>query len=251
VAFALTLADADAELIHIAAIDGKTGANGRHSSTRRYALLNRAYRLLMSRSGQLGLPHGLANATGTLGTALAAEDFISLDIPATAAEVTGVDVRGALHGNTWDKLDPLDWEQRRDVYVDRTGGAFCAGLEPEHGVGFWATRLGPSVDTTALTQGKLAIWPLRIAGKSYTLHYVKQWPGITDATHVFLCHDGWDEWFINRAAMAVCQRDTNKKDNYDTAYLAWQLADADLEKQARRINRSGVIIPTPYEGRNR
>lgn len=250
-AFTLALSDARTEVIHIAGIDGKTGSNGRHSPTRLNAILNREYRALLSRAGRLGLPHGLQNATGTLGSALASEDFISLDIPSAAAEVIGVDVRGAAgQASQWGKLDPLTWEQRRDVYLDRQGGALCGGVLPKHGIGFWATRTGPSVSTTTLTQGKLAIWPLRIAGLSYTLHYVQQWTAISSDTHVFLLHDGWDIWLLNRVAMVCAQRDTNKRTNFDTAQAAWLAADAELEFEAARLNRAGSAEPTPYGGIN-
>lgn len=247
-AFTLALSDARAELIHLAAIDGKTGSNGRHSPTRLDAILNRTYRMLQSRAYQLGLPHGLANSTGTLGAALAGEDFISLTIPSAAAEVVGVDVQGALGATEWEKLDPLTWEQRRDVYLDRSGGVLCAGVMPKHGVGFWAQRLGPSVSGSTLTQGALAIWPTRVAGKAYTIHYASQVAVVSSDASVFLMHDGWDEWLLNKAAMACAQRDTNKRTNYDTARDAWLAADALLESQAARANRSGVISPTPYGG---
>ncbi len=246
-AFALALSDARTEVIHIGALDGQTGSNARHSPTRLNAILNRTYRALQSRAYQLGLPHGLANSTGTLGAALANEDFISLDIPAAASEVVGVDIRNA----KWEKLDPLVWEQRRDLFIDNTGGrVLCDGVLPKHGVGFWAQRLGASVSGATLTQGALAIWPTSLTGKSYALHYCSQVTALSGDTHVFLMHDGWEDWLLNRAAMACIQRDTNKRSNYDTAKDAWLIADALLEAQAARADRAGVISPTPYRGIN-
>ncbi len=249
-AFTMTLDDARTEVIHIAAIDGKTGSNGRHSPTRIAAILNRKYRALISRAGRLGLPHGLLQATGTLGSQLANEDYIELSAPALAAEVFGVDVRGGSIGSSkWQKLDPLSWEQRRDVYLDNAGGVLCAGVLPKHGVGFWATSQGPKVTQPAtLVPAKLAIWPLRCAAASYTLHYASQWPGITSGTDSFLLHDGWDEWLLNAAAMVCAQRDSNKLKNYETANAAWLAADQMLEDQAARLDRSGFVEPTPYGG---
>lgn len=232
-AFSLALSDARTEVIHLAAIDGQSGASGRHSPTRLNAVLNRSYRELLSRAGQLGIEHGRRADTGTLGSAVSNEDFINLDIPSTAAEVISVDV---LDGTTQSKLDPLAWEQRRDV----------PHLEPPSGVGWWALRNGPSVSGSTLTQGSLAIFPTTLAGYSYTLYTVKQWPGITSDSDIFLLHDGWDSWLINRAVMQVAQRDTNKRGAWDTANAAWVNADALLMSQARRLNRSGVIVPTPY-----
>lgn len=234
-AFALALSDARTEVIHLAAIDGQTGSSGRHSPTRLTAVLNRCYRELLARAGQLGIDHGRQSHTGTLGSAVTNETFINLDIPATAAEVLGIDV---LDGDTQSALDPLTWDQRRAIEQ------MC----PPRGTGWWALRSGPSVSGSTLTQGSLAIFPTRLAGLAYTLYTVKQWPGITSDTDVFLLHDGWDEWLINRAVMQVAQRDANKRTNWDTANAAWANADAILMAQARRLNRSGVIVPTAYPG---
>lgn len=235
-AFSLALSDARTEVIHLAGIDGQTGSSGRHSSTRLNAVLNRSYRELLSRAGQLGIEHGRRADTGTLGSMVTGEDFINLDIPATAADVIGIDV---LDGGTWASLDPLAWEQRR---------ATCHLDDPPRGAGWWSLRNGPSVSGSTLTQGSLAIFPSRLAGMSYTLYTVKQWPGISSDSDIFLLHDGWDQWLINRAVMQVAQRDTNKRGNWDTANAAWVNADALLISQARRLNRSGVIVPTAYRG---
>ncbi len=232
-AFSLALSDARTEVIHLAAIDGQTGASGRHSPTRLNAVLNRSYRELLSRAGQLGIEHGRRADTGALGSAVSGEDFINLDIPSTSADVISVDVK---IGDEWGKLDPLAWEQRRDTEC----------VEPPNGVGWWALRNGPSVSGSTLTQGSLAIFPTTLAGYSYTLYTVKQWVAITADSDIFLLHDGWDQWLINRAVMQVAQRDTNKRTNWDTANAAWVNADAVLMSQARRLNRSGVIVPTPY-----
>ena len=59
--FSLALSDARNQLIFLAGIDGKTGANARFSSTNINALLNRKYRSLRSRVAQLGVgPGGFA-----------------------------------------------------------------------------------------------------------------------------------------------------------------------------------------------
>lgn len=243
-AFSLSVANARTELTYIAAIDGKSGANGRHSSTRLDAVLNRVYRMLQSRAYQLGLPHGLSESTGTLGSPVSGEDYISLTIPDAAAEIVGLDVKT---GATFEKLDPLVWEQRRDVFLHGQHRVYHLGVQPEHGVGFWAIRKGASVSDATLTQGALAVWPKSLTGKSYALYYASQAGELSD-TDVFLLHDGWDEWLLNRAAMVVCQRDSNKRTNYDTAREAWLAADALLESQAARVNRAGKISPTPYGG---
>lgn len=246
-AYTLSLDSARTKLVFLAAIDGKNGANGRFSPANLGLFLNIVYRELMSRSGTLGLPHGLVTSTGTLGAQLAGEDFINLDVPSTAAEVVGVDVK--LAGSLFDKLDPLSWEQRCDVAPPQGDPRyFRAGAEPAHGVGFWAYREGASVSGSTLTQGKLAIFPPQLAGRTYRLSQVRQWVEITSGTDVFLLHEGWESWLLNKAAMYVAQRDTNKRTNWDTAQANWLAADRDLMAQAARVNRAGGGEPTPYGG---
>lgn len=248
-AYTLTLDAARAKLAYLAAIDGKTGANGRHSPTNLGLFLNITYRELMSRAGVLGLPHGLVVTAGTLGSQLASEDFISLDVPATAAEVVGADVRGGEAGNLLSKLDPIGWEQRRDIAPPFGDPRYYrGGLVPPHGVGFWAYREAASVSGSTLTQGKLAIWPTRLAGLAYSLSQVRQWVEITSGTDAFLLHEGWESWLLNKTAMYVAARDTNKRTNWDTAQANWMAADRDLMAQAARHNRSGSAEPTPYGG---
>lgn len=248
-AFTLTLSEVRTEVAHLAAIDGQTGSSGRHSPTRMNALINRAYRKLLSRVGKLGIEHGRQPHTGTLGSAVSGEEFINLDIPSTAAEVLGVDVKGGYLGSLWHGLDPISWDQRRDIDPGVADRVFPrGGLHPRHRAGFWALRSGPSVATTVLTQGSLAIWPTQLAGLAYTMYSVKQWPGITSDTDVFLLHDGWDEWLINSVVMKVAQRDENKRGTWELARDAWAVADALLDAEGRRLTRGGQTEPTPYGG---
>src|SRR5690349_10402603 len=146
----LTLSDARTELIHLAAIEGKTGSDSRHPPARLNAILNRKYRELLSRAGQLGLPHGLTSGSATsLPAQLSGEDFISIDIPNGVSEVVGIDVRCS-SSDRWQKLDPIAWEQRRDVN--------CT-LAARHGVGFWTVHKAPSVSGSTFTAGKIGVWP--------------------------------------------------------------------------------------------
>lgn len=246
----MTLDTARTKLTYAAAIDGKTGANGRHSPTNLALVLNAAYRELIARAGTLGLPHGLTTTSGTLGAAVAGEEYVSLDVPNGAAEVVGIDVLGSSTGTRWTMLDPIEWGQRRDLAPPY---GLCrdlrvGGLLPAHGVGFWTIREGASVSGSTLTAAKLALFPTKLSGLSYELHQVRQWVEITSGTDVFLLHDSWEGWLINKAAMAVCHRDTNKLKNYETARDLWGIADGILDDQARRMNRSGGGTPTPYGG---
>lgn len=240
-AYTLALSAARTKLIYVAAIDGKNGSNARHSTANLGSLLNWTYRELLSRAGQLGLPHGLTTTTGTLGSVASGEDYVSLAIPTTASEVIGVDVLGSSTGSEWTALDPITWGQRRDV----------RSMVPSHGVGFWAQRLAPTVSGSTLTAGALALWAYgltSLAGLSYTLSQVIQWVEITSDTDVFLLHEGWESWLLNKAAMGCTARDANKRGNWEVVRDAWHAADALLMAQAARHNRAGAVEPAPYRG---
>lgn len=236
--FALALSDADAELIHLAAIDGKTGASGRHGQTRRYSVLNRAYRELRSRVSQLGYPQFITRGSVTpLPGRASGEDFIEVDLPVGTGEVGGVDVLGGSTGSLWARLDPLEHDQRRE------GNR----MQPPGGVGFWSIIQAPAPSTTSISVGKIGLWPYTLSG-SYRINTVNSWTAITDGTHVFMLFDAWDSWLLTKAAMYVTTRDTNKRGAYDDLKDQWLAADALVVAGAARLQRGGHFTPTPYGG---
>lgn len=233
--FSLALSDARTEVIHLAAIDGKTGATSRHSPTRLNTVLNRKYRSLRSRVSQLGYPQFLVRGTSTpLPGRASGEDFQEIDVPAAAGEVAGVDVQ--INGE-WRRLDPLEHGQRRDGN----------DMVPTNGTGFWSIVQAPVPSTTSITAGKIALWPHSLSG-SYKVNTVSTWTDITNDTHVFMLYDGWDEWLLNAAAMMIATRDGNKRGNYDTLRDAWLTADALVVAGAARLQRGGHFSPSPYGG---
>lgn len=231
---ALALSDARTEVIHLAAIDGKTGSNGRHSPTRLNAILNRKYRALRTRVSQLRYPQFLVPGSITPMPARASgEDYIELPMPAGVAELAGVDVKVS---NEWKRLDPTEFGQRRDA----------PNAPPPSGVGFWAVLQPPVPSTTTITAGKAAIWPATLAG-SYRLFSVETWADITTDSHVFMIYEGWDEWLLNAAAMACATRDGNKRGNYETCRDAWLAADALVVAGAARFG-PGYTEVSSYQG---
>jgi hypothetical protein len=252
--FALQLQDARSDLINLAGIDGKTGVNARHTTGNLNRLLNRKYRALRSRVSWAGLPHFLAT-TGQLSlpAAVSGEDFIEIPIPAASEEVVGVDVTTL--GGRWGSLDPLGWEQRRDVTDAAyffTPFALRGQTLPQapRGVGWWAVNKAPAaVQATTISGGTVAIWPTQMTGR-YQLFSAQGWTDITTDTHVFVLYEAWDEWLLNAAAMAVCQRDRQKQDNYNAAKDAWQVADGLISQSAARLQRGGYSETTPYGGFN-
>jgi hypothetical protein len=236
--FALTLADADAELIDLAGIEGKTGATGRHSPTRRYSKLNRAYRELRTRVSTLRYQTFAEFGSVTaLPARLAGEDYIEITRDFEFREVAGIDVLGALTNNQWAALDPLDPSQRRggNTRVPTLGG-----------VGFWTTLVAPKPSTTSISDGKLAVWPSTLTG-SYRLAFTSSWVDITTTTHVFMLEDAWDTWLLARAAMGIVTRDTNKRGKYDDLKDMWLAAD-DMIRMSSPLHRLGPTEPTPYLG---
>lgn len=231
----LALSDARTEVIHLAAIDGKTGSNGRHSSTRINAILNRTYRELRSRVSSLGYPQFIERGTATaLPGPLADEDYQEIAIPSALQELAGVDV---LVNSKWTRLDPIEFDQRRNA----------PNLCPPSGAGFWAIINASKPSTTSITAGSIAVWPKGLQG-SYKLSSVSAWTDITSDTHVFMLYDGWDNWLLLKAAMAICTRDSNKRSNYDDLRDQWLFADSLLQESAARLQRGGYTSPTPYGG---
>lgn len=244
----LRLDEARNQVIFLAAIDGKTGANARFSTTNLNALLNRKYRELRSRVSRLGMPHFLqTTAAAPIPAQTTGEDFIDIPMPAAIGDVIGVDVQtsAGFGGLRWQKLDPLAFSQRRDTQY----------LIPEHGVGFWAVHQAPVPNGATITAGKIAIWGApsyygqssTLAG-SYELHSVDVWQDIVTDANIFMLYEAWDEWFLNAAAMTCCQRDKDKRDLYLQAKEAWQTADALVVAAAARLQRTGHVSPTQYGG---
>lgn len=244
----LRLDEARNQLIFLAGIDGKTGANARYSTTNLNALVNRKYRELRSRVSRLGMPHFVqTSAAAPIPVLTTGEDFSDIPMPAGIGDVIGIDVQTnrGYGGLRWQKLDGLDFSQRRDIQ----------NLEPEHGVGFWAVHQAPVPSGTAITAGKIAVWgaptyysPGNALAGNYVLHSVDVWADITVDANVFMLYEGWDEWFLNAAAMTCCQRDKDKRDLYEQAKEAWQAADALIVTAASRLQRTGHVSPTPYGG---
>jgi|SRR5262245_1344131 len=245
----LRLDDARTEVIYLAAIDGKNGANGRHAPARINAVLNRKYRALRTRVSQLGYPQFLIPGSATpIPAATANEDFIELPLGAGIAELGGVDVQQGT-GKQWRRLDPISFGQRRDVGLALSNSDINAAefMTPPSGVGFWAILRAPVPSGAAITAGTASIWPKNMTG-NYKLFSVDAWTDITADANVFMLYEGWDEWLLNATAMAICTRDGNKRGTYEQAREAWAAADALVEAGAARLQRGGYFVPTSYGG---
>lgn len=247
--FTLQLQDARTDLINLAGIDGHTGPNGRHSPANLNRLLNRKYRALLSRVRQSGPPQSLESVgPSTIPVQTAGEDFIEIPMNGLTSEVLGVDV--LYPAGKWSKLDPIEFEQRRDFGF---GGRiqnypfYLRGQQAPNGVGWWSVIKAPkAVNTTTITAGSIAIWPPNLSGQ-YKLFTMEAWTDLTADTNVFLCYEAWDDWLLYAAAMVVCTRD--KKDpTYIQVRDGFQEADALVVAAASRLQRGGFADVTSYKG---
>lgn len=240
--YSLRLDDARSQVIFLAAIDGKTGANGRFSTTNLNLLLNRKYRALRAAAADAGSPQFTQSTSpASIPSPTGGEDFSLISMPALTQEVMGVDVKTS-NSSKWGKLDGIEFGQRRSV------GSMCA----PHGVGWWSVVSAPSaVAASSITAGGIALWandfPCPLSGQ-YVLVTADAWTNITTDAHVFVMYDGWEDWLLNACVMACCQRDKNKSDIYLSALEAWKIADAQVSRTANRLQRSGGAPKTPYGG---
>jgi class 3 adenylate cyclase len=222
-----------------AAIDGQTGASGRHPAADLNERINRyieAVRsLVRGEGGELG--QALTDIDA-IPAATANEDFIELDWPTTAEEVTGVDVL-VPRSPRWQPLDAADWSQRRALNFERS--------YPSGGVGWWTVKSLPEARASAsVTAGKLALFPADLSG-SYRIAYVEQWTPMTADTHVWAYHANWDTWVINAVVMELTQRDSNKKGLFALAERNFLRAEERIKAASGRIG-AGFVVPTRAGG---
>jgi hypothetical protein len=235
VSLSLALSAARTELIYLAALDGQTASDGRHTTDRLNALLNRKYRALRSRVSQAGFPQfTVTGSAAALPGRTSGEDYIEVPMAAGTGEVCQVHVN---QGDEWGPLDPIGLEQWRSA------NTMC----PPRGVGFWSVLLAPAPSTTSITAGKLALWPYSMTG-TYKISTVASWTDITTDSHVFLLYDGWDDWLLTAAALQLVPRDSNKKSNYSMLKDQFAAADELIDKQSKRLQRGGHTSPIPWGG---
>ena len=227
------------QVISGAAIDGQTGASGRHPAATLDEAINtyiESARSLVRNEG--GPQFQDLTDSATIPGATAGEDFIEVPWPATAEEVTGVDVLTA-GSPKWRGLDDADWDQRRSLNLERSYPSGC--------VGWWAVKLMPEAAASAsVTAGVIALFPSELSG-SYRISYIKQWTPLTSDTHVWVCHADWAIWVVNAVIMDLTKRDTLKKSNYAAAERAHMRAEERIKSASGRAG-PGAVVPTRAGG---
>ncbi len=250
-AFGLLLSDAQNDVINLASIDGKTGANARHPLASITRDLNREYRNLRNRVSRLRYKAFLETVQpGALPGRLAGEDFIEIPMLATQSELIGIDVQIA---NQWHPLAQIEFEQRRNLEFVGNSLLFPflnSTLAQPDAVGVYAIHKAPKIsgDGLSIVAGAIAVWPTTLTGQ-YQMHSVTSWVDITGASQLFLLYEGWDAWLVNKTAMTICGRDGPKKrDRYAACKEAWQYADRLIKDNAPPVERQGYAIPNSYSG---
>jgi hypothetical protein len=224
----ITLEDLTEAVIWEAGIDGKTGANARHTLARLYELINRQYKQLRSIVTANGEEFFRVRGTATaLPARTAGEDYLSVPWPTAASEIVSVDVQ---LGAYWYELTQSTRRQWR----------VWPGANRPESPGEWSTISMPQSTTTTVTVGAIAIWPYTLTG-NYSIDYVPHWVPITNTAHVFVLFPHWEEWLLCSCAMVITQRDNNKRDTYAAARDRKAEAQAQIIAHCRRSKRGSVV----------
>ncbi len=215
-----------------AGIDGKTGANARHTLPRLYDLINRQYKQLRSIVTANGEEFFRTRGTAApLPARAAGEDFISVPWPTDASEIISVDVQ---IGACWYELTQSTRRQWR----------VWPGPNRPDSPGEWSTVGMPqpdnTTDTPGVTEGAIGIWPYTLTG-NYAIDYVPHWVPLTDEGHVFVLFPHWEEWLLCSCAMVITQRDHNKRGTYAAARDRKAEAQAQIIAHCRRSKRGSVV----------
>ena len=230
----VTLGALTESLIWESGIDGKTGANARHTEAQLHALINRKYKQLRS----LVTAHGedffrVRGATAALPGRAAGDDFISLPWPTSASEIVGVDIQLSDGWHTLTRSSRPQWR-------------VFPGVHRPDSPGEWSPINMPQPDEEGVTDGAIAVWPPTLGG-NYAIDYVPHWVPLTNEEHIFVLFPHWEEWILTACAMVISQRDNNKRNTFLDAERRNAVAEAQVITHARR-NKRGSIVQRRRDG---
>ncbi len=172
-----TLTEMRRAVVYEAGIKTGAGTTFRHTADDLDAEINSAFveqqeeSLLREHTFYLEESALINLSTGTRPTG---ENYTLIDWPTTAMDIGRVDV---LVSNEWNKLDPVEWENLREVLPPlRSSGSQM----PTH----FSARQSFSVSAGAGAVGKIAIGPFSSTGQ-YKLSTLPKWTPLTNASHEF------------------------------------------------------------------
>lgn len=208
------------------------GITDRHPDATLIKWVNLEWRRLRTKLASSGMP-GLTSPTTPAALPvvppIASEQYLEVDWPDGAVGVYGVDV---LLGQKWVPLHPMSFAQRRD-FQDR-GSSESA---PSH----WLILTLPSENTTSITVGKIALFPLATGGVNYRIWRLPVWVDITNTAHVFYGHDIWFSWLIQAVVRRVAQKDDDAANTLGEAIRQQAEIWAEILKSTQMMNAAEPI----------
>jgi len=208
------------------------GLTDRHPDATLTKWLNLVWRRLRTKLATAGMP-GLTVPTtiAALGTTapVSTEQYLEVSWPDGAVGVYGVDV---LLGTKWVPLHPMSFAQRRD-FQDR-GSTENA---PTH----WIPLTLPSENTTTITAGKIALFPLATGGVNYRIWYLPVWVDITSGSNVFYGHDLWFEWAIQTMVRRVAQKDDDAQNTLAEAVMTQKDVWEEIKRSIQMMNAAEPV----------
>lgn len=194
-----TLAEVARAVLFEAAVKAGSGTTFRTTIEDLYPEINSAY--VEQQEESIAREHSFYAIEGTLAPlpvarAGTSENYSLVDWPLGTHDIVRVDV---LVNGSWDKLDPVEWENLRDV-VPRQASASSA--RPTK----YSARQFASVAGATAAAGKIALAPFCRSGQ-YKLSTLPVWTPITSLTDVFIFPSEsafrWTVW--NVVARIACR----------------------------------------------
>lgn len=207
----------------------------RHSDALLVRMINQTWRQLRTKLTNAGWDYFLLGTTPTALPTSAAEtdeQYIQVDWPTGAAKIFGVDV---LLNSTWIPVDRGTWQERRDY--QHTVGTLLAGATRTP-MTYVIKTLPVENDASALTAGKIALFPLDLRGNDYRVWYLPYWVDIAAAntTYLFFGHDDWFQWAIYDVTWKIYVRDNEETGVLDRVAKARDDIWADIVRSVQKIN---------------
>lgn len=228
-----TLAEVARAVLFEASAKAGSGTTFRTTIEDLYPEINSAY--VEQQEESIAREHSFYAVEGTLAPlptarAGASENYSLVDWPLATHDIVRVDV---LVNGSWDKLDPIEWENLRDV-IPRT-----ANSTSQRPTKCSARQFGSVAGATAAA-GKIALAPFCAVG-SYKLSTLPIWTPITSTTDVFLFPSEsafrWTVW--NVVARLACR---------DIRGVTKQRYDISLRERAECASRMGRSRTAPTGG---
>lgn len=211
---------------------GIEGLTDRHPDATLIKWINLAWRRLRTKLATAGMPGLTVPSTiAALPTTppVSTEQYLEVGWPDGAVGVYGVDV---LIGSRWEPLHTMSFAQRRD-FQDRG----TTENAPTH----WLPLTLPAENTTTITAGKIALFPLATGGVNYRIWYLPVWVDIVTGANVFYGHDLWFEWLIQTVVRRIAQKDDDSENTLAEAVMTQKEVWAEIKASIGNMNSAEPV----------